>query len=145
MMAHTYATNFIHCIFSTKERKQILAADRIADLYAYLGGIARSEGFTLVAAGGTANHVHLLIILPPTVCLATAIQKLKGSSSRWLGKGFAWQEGYGAFSVSPSQVPVVKRYIANQGAHHRKHSFEEEFTTLLRICGVEFDPQFVFG
>jgi REP element-mobilizing transposase RayT len=145
MMAHTYATNFIHCIFSTKERKLILAADRMADLYAYLGGIARSEGFTLVAAGGTANHVHLLIILPPTVCLATAIQKLKGSSSRWLGKGFAWQEGYGAFSVSPSQVPVVKRYIANQGAHHRKHSFEEEFTTLLRICGVEFDPQFVFG
>jgi len=123
----------------------ILAADRIADLYAYLGGIARSEGFTLVAAGGTANHVHLLIILPPAVSLATAIQKLKGSSSRWLGKGFAWQEGYGAFSVSPSQVPVVKRYIANQDAHHRKHSFEEEFTTLLRVCGVEFDPQFVFG
>ena len=144
-MAHTYASNFIHCIFSTKERKAILSADRIADLYAYLGGIARSEGFTLVAAGGTANHVHLLIILPPAVSLATAIQKLKGSSSRWLGKGFAWQEGYGAFSVSPSQVPVVKRYIANQDAHHRKHSFEEEFTTLLRVCGVEFDPQFVFG
>ena len=123
----------------------ILAADRIADLYAYLGGIARSEGFTLVAAGGTANHVHLLIILPPAVSLATAIQKLKGSSSRWRGKGFAWPEGYGAFSVSPSQVPVVKRYIANQDAHHRKHSFEEEFTTLLRVCGVEFDPQFVFG
>ena len=144
-MAHTYAGNFIHCIFSTKERKAILSADRMADLYAYLGGIARSEGFTLVAAGGTANHVHLLIILPPAVSLATAIQKLKGSSSRWLGKGFAWQEGYGAFSVSPSQVPVVKRYIANQDAHHRKHSFEEEFTTLLRVCGVEFDPQFVFG
>ena len=144
-MAHTYASIFIHCIFSTKERKAVLAADRGADLYAYLGGIARSEGFTLVAAGGTANHVHLLIILPPTACLATAIQKLKGSSSRWLGKGFAWQEGYGAFRVSPSQVAVVKKYIAGQEAHHRKHSFEEEFTTLLRVCGVEFDPKFVFG
>jgi REP element-mobilizing transposase RayT len=144
-MAHTYASIFIHCIFSTKERKAAIAADRVADLYAYLGGIARSEGFTLVAAGGTANHVHLLIILPPTACLATAIQKLKGSSSRWLGKGFAWQEGYGAFRVSPSQVAVVKKYIAGQEAHHRKHSFEEEFTTLLRICGVEFDPKFVFG
>ena len=144
-MAHTYASIFIHCIFSTKERKAAIAADRVADLYAYLGGIARSEGFTLVAAGGTANHVHLLIILPPTACLATAIQKLKGSSSRWLGKGFAWQEGYGAFRVSPSQVAVVKKYIAGQEAHHRKHSFEEEFTTLLRICGVEFDPRFVFG
>jgi len=81
-MAHTYASNFIHCIFSTKERKPTLAVDRMADLYAYLGGIARSEGLTLIAAGGTANHLHLLIVLPPTARLATAIQKLKGSSSR---------------------------------------------------------------
>ena len=144
-MAHTYASNFIHCIFSTKERRATLAANRIADLYAYFGGIARSEGFTLVAAGGTANHVHLLLFLPATVSLATAVQKLKGSSSRWLGKGFAWQEGYGAFSVSPSQVAVVKKYIAGQEEHHRKRSFEEEFTEMLRKCGVDYDPQFVFG
>jgi REP element-mobilizing transposase RayT len=98
-----------------------------------------------VFAGGTANHVHLLILLPATACLATAVQKLKGSSSRRLGKGFAWQEGYGAFSVSPSQVAMVKEYIANQETHHRKRSFEEEFTEMLRKCGVEYDPQFVFG
>ena len=144
-MAHTYATNFIHCIFSTKDRKAALPAERMADLYAYLGGIARSEGFPLVSAGGTANHVHLLIALPATACLATAIQKLKGSSSRWLGKGIAWQEGYGAFSVSPSQIATVKKYIANQETHHRKRSFEEEFTEMLRKCGVAYDPRFVFG
>jgi putative transposase len=144
-MAHTYASNFIHCIFSTKERKSNIAADRVADLYSYLGGIARSEGFMLIAAGGTANHVHLLVILPPTLSIANAVQKLKGSSSRWLGKGFAWQGGYGAFSVSPSKVAIVKKYIAGQEAHHRKQSFEEEFTEMLQRCGIEYDPQLVFG
>lgn len=114
-------------------------------VYAFLGGIARGEGFTLVAAGGTANHLHLLLILPPTHSLATAVQKLKGSSSRWMGKGFSWQEGYGAFSVSPSQVSVVKAYIHNQEMHHRKRSFEDEFVALLKNCGIEFDSRYVFG
>jgi putative transposase len=144
-MAHTYASNFIHCIFSTKERRPLIAADRKTDLYAYIGGIARSEGFSLVAAGGTADHVHLLFILPATQSLAATVQKLKGSSSHWMGKGFSWQEGYGAFSVSPSQVPVVKAYIQGQERRHRRHSFEEEFTALLRNCGIEYDPQYVFG
>jgi len=144
-MAHTYASNFIHCIFSTKERRPLIAADRMPDLFAYLGGIARSEGFSLIAAGGMADHIHLLFVLPATKSLATAVQKLKGSSSRWMGPGFAWQEGYGAFSVSPSQVPVVKKYIRNQEQHHRKRSFEDEFIALLRSCGIEYDPQYVFG
>jgi len=144
-MAHTYANNFIHCIFSTKERRPLIAADRMTGLHAYLGGIARSEGFTLIEAGGTANHIHLLFILPAPYSLATAVQKLKGSSSRWMGKGFAWQEGYGAFSVSPSQVLAVKKYIQNQEQHHHKRSFEEEFVALLKSCGIQYDPQYVFG
>jgi len=144
-MAHTYACNIVHCIFSTKDRRPLIPTDRMAGLYAYLGGIARSEGFTLVAAGGTANHVHLLFILPAPCSLAAAVQKLKGSSSRWMGRAFAWQEGYGAFSVSPSQAPVVKKYIANQERHHRKRSFEDEFTALLRSCGIEYDERYVFG
>jgi putative transposase len=144
-MAHTYASNFIHCIFSAKDRNPLIATDRKADLYAYIGGIARSEGFSLVAAGGTADHVHLLFILPPTQSLAVIVQKLKGSSSHWMGKGFSWQEGYGAFSVSPSQVSVVKTCIQGQEQHHRKQSFEEEFTTLLRNCGIEYDPRYVVG
>jgi REP element-mobilizing transposase RayT len=114
-------------------------------LLGYLSGIAKGEGFSLLLAGGTSNHVHLLIALPSAQSLAGAVQKLKGSSSRWMGPKFSWQEGYGAFSVSPSQVPVVKAYIRNQEIHHRKQSFEEEFTALLRSCGVEFDPQYVFG
>ena len=144
-MAHTYATNFIHCVFSTKERRPDISAGRANELYAYLGGIARGEGFTLIAAGGTADHIHLLFLLPASITLASAVQKLKGSSSRWMGRGFSWQEGYGAFSVSPSQVPVVKRYIWNQEAHHRKRSFEQEFVALLRNSGVAYDEKFVFG
>jgi REP element-mobilizing transposase RayT len=144
-MAHTYSSNFIHCIFSTKDRKPLISAERMDGIYAYLGGIARGEGLTLVAAGGTANHLHLLFILPATYSLATAVQKLKGSSSRWLGRGFSWQEGYGAFSVSPSHVPLVKNYIHNQERHHRKRSFEDEFVMLLKNCGIEFDPRYVFG
>jgi putative transposase len=144
-MAHTYASNFIHCIFSTKDRKPLISPNRMPELRDYLGRIAKAEGLTLVAAGGTANHVHLLFILPATHSLAHAVQKLKGSSSRWMGAGFAWQEGYGAFSVSPSQVAAVKRYIASQEQHHRKRGFEEEFTTLLRSCGIEFDERYVFG
>jgi putative transposase len=144
-MAHTYASNFIHCIFSTKDRSSLISAARKSELYAYLGGIAWGEGFTLIAAGGTENHIHLLFVLPASSSLAHAVQKLKGSSSRWIGKGFSWQEGYGAFSVSPSQIEVVKGYILNQEQHHRKQSFEQEFVALLRKCGIEYDERYVFG
>jgi putative transposase len=144
-MAHTYASNFVHCVFSTKDRRALIPAARTAELHAYLGGIARGEGFSLIAAGGTADHIHLLFVLPATHSLAQAVQKLKGSSSRWMGHGFSWQEGYGAFSVSSSQVPVVKKYIENQEEHHRKRNFEDEFVALLRNHGIEYDERYVFG
>jgi len=144
-MAHTYASNFIHCVFSTKERRALIPAARSAELYVYLAAIARGEGFSLIAAGGTTNHVHLLLELPPPVNLAHAMQKLKGSSSRWMGHGFSWQQGYGAFSVSPSQLGVVRGYIEHQEEHHRKRDFEQEFVTLLRSCGIEYDERYVFG
>ena len=144
-MPHTYANNIVHCVFSTKDRRPLIPAERTAELYAYLGGIARGEGFLLIAAGGTENHIHLLFTLPPACTLANAVQKLKGSSSRWMGHGFSWQEGYGAFSVSSSQVPVVEKYIRSQEEHHRKRSFEEEFVALLRNCGIEYDERYVFG
>jgi REP element-mobilizing transposase RayT len=144
-MAHTYANNFIHCIFSTKDRKPLIVPERRSALYDYFGGIAKGEGFSLIEAGGTANHVHLLFLLPPKYPLAQAVQKLKGGSSHWMGPDFEWQQGYGAFSVSPSQIPAVKRYIQNQEIHHRKRDFEGELLSLLRKCGVDYDAQYVFG
>ncbi|MGC2109556.1 MAG: IS200/IS605 family transposase [Candidatus Korobacteraceae bacterium] len=145
-MSHTHSSVLVHCVFSTKQRmNMILDPDA---LWRYLAFVARDNKVTLFAAGGTQNHAHLLLLVPPVVPLAKAIKELKGSSSRWLherGYRFVWQEGYGAFSVSQAQRQTVIDYIANQAEHHKKWSFEQEFMTLLRKSGVEYDPRFVFG
>lgn len=86
-----------------------------------------------------------VICLPASHSLAHAVQKLKGSSSRWMGDGFSWQDGYGAFSVSPSQVEIVRGYIQNQEEHHRKRDFEQEFVAILHSCGIAYDERYVFG
>jgi REP element-mobilizing transposase RayT len=145
-MSHTHAWVLVHCVFSTKQRADLIPnAD---ELCRYITGVAKAKNITLLAAGGTSNHIHLLIAVPPTIPLAKAVQELKGNSSRWLheyGVRFAWQEGYGAFSVSQSQRQVVADYIAHQAEHHRKWSFEHEFMTLLRKSGAAYDARYVFG
>ncbi len=145
-MSHTHASVLVHCVFSTKQRANLIPDP--AALWRYLAVVARDKKITLLAAGGTANHVHLLLAVPPVLPLATAMRELKAHSSRWLrehGHRFAWQEGYGAFSVSQAQRQAVMDYIAAQAEHHAKWSFEQEFMTLLRKSGVEYDPRFVFG
>jgi REP element-mobilizing transposase RayT len=102
----------------------------------------------LIAIGGTHNHIHLLLAVPPAMPLARAVQDLKGNSSRWLAeisRGFGRQQGYGAFSVSESRRQAVVDYIAAQEQHHRKWSFEQEFLTLLRNSKIEFDPKYIFA
>jgi putative transposase len=146
-MSHTYASNFIHCVFATKDRRNLIPAEFQDPLYAYLIGIAENLNCKILAAGGTPNHVHVLISLPPALPLAEAVQKLKANSSRWLGENgveFEWQKGYGAFSVSPSLLSSVQAYIRNQEEHHRKRSFEEEFSAMLRKCGMEFEEGKLF-
>ena len=139
-------SNLVHCIFSTKDR-----ADTIPDppaLGRYLGGVAREKKIPLVIAGGTNNHVHLLIALPASLPLAKAVQELKGNSSRWLNQddsSFAWQEGYAAFSVSPSNKRAVISYIAEQARHHEKRSFEQEFVAILEKSEIDYDERYVFG
>jgi REP element-mobilizing transposase RayT len=145
-MSHTHAWVLVHCVFSTKELANLIPDTD--ELCRYITGVAKAKSITLLAAGGIANHIHLLIAVPPTIPLAKAVQELKGISSRWLherGVRFAWQEGYGAFSVSQSQKQVVADYIARQAEHHKKWSFEQEFMTLLRKSGVAYDPRYVFG
>jgi REP element-mobilizing transposase RayT len=147
-MSHTYTSNLLHCVFSTKHRAAIIPADRQEHLWAYLLGIARNMKIKILAIGGTSDHLHLLIALPPTMNLAKAMCDMKANSSKWLneaGLHFAWQEGYGAFSVSPSRVADVQRYIRNQAEHHKKRNFEQEFVDLLRKSGIPFDEQYVFG
>jgi REP element-mobilizing transposase RayT len=147
-MPNSLVANFVHCVFSTKSRRDSIPIEIQPRLYAYLGGIARKLEFDLLIPGGTKNHIYLLIALPPTLRLAEAIQKLKANSSRWMreqGVAFEWQEGYGAFSVSPSQLPAVRSYIRNQAEHHRRRSFEEEVQALLERSGVKFDREKLFA
>jgi putative transposase len=147
-MSHTYATNFIHCVFSTKNRAELIPDDKREQLYAYLFGLCKNTGLELLAVGGTTDHIHLLISLPANKRLSEAVRGMKANSSRWIGEtneGFSWQKGYGAFGVSASQIQAVKDYIRNQAEHHRKRSFEEEFLALLKKSGVDYDPKFAFG
>lgn len=114
-------------------------------LWPYLGGIARENGIKALAVGGVADHVHLLLSLPPTLSLAKAMQLLKGNSSRWLHEtfpklhGLAWQEGYAAFSIGVSGVEETIAYIRGQEEHHRHRTFREEVASFLRRHGIEHD------
>ncbi len=147
-MSHTYIANFVHCVFSTKHRQNLIPVELQPKLWAYLIGTANNLHITMVAVGGTANHVHMLIAAPPAMPLAVAVQKLKANSSRLMGEqglSFEWQKGYLAFSVSASQVETVKHYIRNQEEHHRKRTFEEEFLTLLKKSGVVCDAEHLFA
>jgi putative transposase len=147
-MAHAFSRNHIHLIFSTKERRNTIAKEWQQRLWAYLGGICENHEMIALAVGGTQNHVHILFHLPTKIALAKAVVLLKANSSKWMGEQgikFSWQEGYGAFSVSASNLDQVTRYIQNQEAHHRKTSSEDEFRALLRKHDVEYDPQYLFG
>jgi REP element-mobilizing transposase RayT len=147
-MSHSYSSNRVHVIFSTKERKKCISDDFQPKLWAYMAGIAHNQGFESMMIGGVRDHVHALLVLAPTLPLAEAVQFLKGSSSKWINETtgeFAWQEGYGAFSVSASQTADVVRYIKNQRAHHEKKSFEEEFVEFLKKYGVSYEPAHMLG
>lgn len=141
-MSHTYVMQLFHCVFSTKERRGLIPADRQPDLWAYIGGIARNNGFKALTVGGTDNHCHVLLSLPATMPLAKAVQLIKGGSSKWMNdsvsSGFRWQEAYGAFSIGVSQVPNTVAYIQKQLEHHHKIGFEEEFLAFLKKNGVEY-------
>ena len=149
-MSHSFVSNLMHCTFSTKDRYPAIDSELETHLWPYLGGIARENRMKALAIGGTADHVHALLSLPGMMSFAKAVQLIKGGSSKWIHntfsnqEKFAWQEGYGAFSVSASQVPKTIAYINNQKEHHRKKSFHEEFLELLNKHGIEFDPRYVF-
>ena len=112
-----------------------------------MAGICRNHEMFVRTIGGIEDHVHILLELPPTLAVAKAILTIKSNSSKWvneLGRSFAWQKGYAAFSVSASNIAAVERYIKNQERHHQKMTFEDEFMGFLRKHGVTFDPKYVF-
>jgi len=149
-MAHTYTNLLTHVIFSTKDREPLITPVLHEDLLAYVGGILRELGGALRAANARPDHVHLLCSLPPTLATADALRVVKTNSSRWVhrvrnDRGFDWQTGYGAFSVSASLVPAVVRYIGDQEKHHRRVTFQEEFVAFLRKNGIAYDERYLWS
>ena len=149
-MAQTLVSMLIHVVFSTKHREDFITPEIEDDLYAYLGGAARKQQSRLLAAGGTANHVHLLLSQSKNVALSPLIAELKKGSSVWIKtKGreftnFHWQDGYGGFSIGHSQIPTLRAYFANQKQHHHKTSFQVELIEFLKKYEIEYDERYLW-
>jgi REP-associated tyrosine transposase len=147
-MPHTYTQNTIHVIFSTKNRQKTISKTLQPKLWAYTAGICRNHKIVPLEIGGTDDHIHMLIQIPPTLTVSEVVATVKANSSRWVHEQrikFDWQQGYAAFSVSTSSIPSVVRYIQNQEGHHRTRTFEQEWFALLKKHGLEFDPQYALG
>ena len=147
-MPSTHCALYVHVVFTTKNRVPLIHAEWRHRLHEYLGGTLRGLDAHAHAAGGTEDHVHLLIGLKPTHVLADLVRETKKTSSTWVreeigASDFAWQPGYACFSVSATGLDGVRQYIAKQEEHHRQHSFREELVEMLKRAGVEYDPQFL--
>jgi len=149
-MPHTYCSSLIHCVFSTKDRRRIIAPELQPQLWAYMGGIAKGHEMKALAVGGTEDHAHLLLSLPSSLAIATAMREIKSGSSHWMCESgatpsFQWQEGYGAFSIGWAQVEATVAYIAGQEEHHRRRDFQAEFIAILTKHRIPYDPAYVWG
>jgi REP element-mobilizing transposase RayT len=150
-MAHSYLSILIHYIFSTKNRDKIISPEIQDRLWAYMGGIARENNMKALSISGVEEHAHVFLSLPATISIAKAIQLIKGGSSKWIHdtfpscKDFAWQVGYGAFSVSISHIDETINYIKNQKEHHRHKTFQEEYLAFLKKHGIEYDERYIWG
>jgi len=148
-MAHTESNILLHVIFGTKNRGPLITAEIGAGLFAYLGGIVREIGGRALIVNGTADHVHMLIRIRPAQSPAEIMRIVKANSSRWIReknrRRFAWQAGYGVFSVSESNVAEVSRYIARQEEHHKKCTFQEEYVAFLKRNNVAYDERYIWS
>lgn len=148
-MSQSYTNLIYHVVFSTKDRKPVITNDLRPRLYDYLGGTVRNLGGISLAMNGVSDHVHLLVKLRPDKSVSSVLRDLKANASGWMHEvfpdvqDFAWQRGYGAFTVSMSQVEKVTKYIANQEVHHAKNSFRDEFKALMVANQIEFDERYL--
>ncbi len=149
-MAHTFTHLLTHIVFSTKDRRPLLDAELKVRLFPYLGGIIRAHDSKALIINGPTDHVHILASLTAKHSLSDLMRELKADSSGWIHKNFsnlklfAWQIGYGAFSVSHSNLAEVEKYIANQEEHHRKISFQEELVAFLKKHQIEYNERFLW-
>ena len=149
-MAQSLAQVYIHLVFHTKYNSVTIREEDLSALFAYVDGIIVNKKSMVIQIGGVPNHIHILCTLPRTVSMADFVEDIKKCSSKWIKtlnpnySQFAWQGGYGIFSVSASAVEKVKRYVMNQKEHHRKKTFQEEYEAFLQAYSIEYNPEFVF-
>ena|SRR5687768_4563059 len=149
-MAQSRVSVYLHIVFSTKNRFPFLTPKIESELFAYIGGILSNFGCRLLAANGTENHVHLLVSIDKIIQIPDLVGTIKRESSKWLKSKsktlkFGWQDGYSVFSVGHTQISAVKKYIADQKAHHAKRLFEDEMRTFYRKYEIDFDEQYIWG
>jgi REP element-mobilizing transposase RayT len=150
-MAHTCSNVLVHLIFSTKQRLPSIKPEMKTELFAYLGGIVRQIHGVALIINGTVDHVHILMRVPADHSTADMARVIKTNSSKWVHekwpdqRNFGWQTGYGAFSVSTSNVEAVSKYIADQENHHAHRSFQEEFVIFLKKNGIPYDERYIWS
>ena len=150
-MPQSLAQIYLHVVFSTKNRRPFLNNPVLrAETHAYLGGVCQNLASPSLIVGGAVDHVHILCRLSRKTAIASLLQALKRDSSKWIKQknssllDFHWQSGYGAFSISPADVPKLRKYIGNQEEHHHKESFQDEFHRLLKKYRIEFDERYLW-
>ncbi len=149
-MASTLTNLLVHVVFSTKERELDITDNYRERLYAYIGGIIRRDGAQSLSIGGMPDHIHLAMKTRSNQPLSDLVRKIKANSSKWIndnqfcGNKFAWQTGYGGFSVSASQIDKVRSYIENQAEHHKLKTFKDELIEMLEKHGVNYDPNYLW-
>jgi putative transposase len=149
-MANTYTQIHIHFVFAVKFRSALIHKEWKNDLHKYITGIFQHNNHKMLQINSMPDHIHILIGMRPTQSISSLIQNVKTESSKWINanrffkSAFSWQEGYGAFSYSKSQVPDVIRYIQNQESHHNKENFLEEYRRLLNAFEIEYEEQYIF-
>ena len=146
----TYTQIIYQIVFSTKNRQALIDKPIENELFKYLSGICKNQECVPINVGGYVNHVHILCLLSKKITVIKLLEELKKSSSKWVKtKGdhynnFYWQDGYGAFSVSNQDIPIVSKYITNQEQHHKSISFETEFIELLNKYGIDYDERYLW-
>ena len=149
-MLQSLIRNYLHITFSTKDRIMLIHPEIEDELFSYLGGICHNLECNPILIGGHKDHVHIFCLLSQKIALMKLIEEVKSHSSKWIKtkgdkwKKFYWQNGYGAFSVNPSEIEVVKEYIKNQKEHHRNRTFQEEYLAFLKKYTIDYDERYIW-
>ena len=150
-MASSLVKLNVHIIFHVKSTSVVIRNDDLPDLFQYVGGTIKGLGGIPIEVGGVGDHIHILATLPRTMALADFVRDIKANSSKWVRQAdksyawFSWQDGYAAFSVSPSLIDKTVSYIRRQEEHHKKRSFEDEYRSFLEHYGISYDERYVFS